>query len=336
MHNHHTRNSFDEYVEENLSQPLSALDIDTIQVNIGLLCNMTCAHCHVAAGPRRREQMSWETMEAVIEAARRVNCESIDITGGAPEMNPQFRRFIEALSARGFSVQVRTNLTILLEPGYEDMARFMADHHVKLVASLPCYLGENVDAQRGMGTYDRSIKALQNLNDLGYGCTDALPLDLIYNPLGPVLPPSQEQLEEDYRRELNRRFGIQFTRLHVITNMPIGRFWADLRQKKSDQEYLTLLQQNFNSRTLPGLMCRHQISVDWNGTIHDCDFNLALRMPVNHGTPDNIHDFDPEAVLRRRIATGGHCFGCTAGCGSSCGGALDKQTTTPLVTGESK
>jgi len=313
---------FDQRVAQAEGRPLHALDIDTIQVNVGLLCNLRCRHCHVAAGPRRREQMDWQTMESIIAAARRVHPRLIDVTGGAPEMNPHFRRFVDALRGEGFRVQVRTNLTILLEPGYEDVARFVAERGVRLVGSLPCYLEENVDAQRGSGAYQQSIEALRMLNALGYGVIEQLPLDLIYNPLGPVLPPEQGPLEEAYRRELDRRFGIRFTHLHTITNMPIGRFWAELRAQNRDETYQALLEENFNARSLPGLMCRHLITVDWDGVIHDCDFNLALRLPVNHGTPNQIRDFDRKALARRRIATGCHCFGCAAGCGSSCGGAL--------------
>lgn len=313
---------FDQRVAQEEGRPLHALDIDTIQVNVGLLCNLQCRHCHVAAGPRRREQMDWETMEYILAEARRVRPRLVDVTGGAPEMNPHFRRFVESLRDDGFSVQVRTNLTVLLEPGYENLAPFMAGHGVGLVGSLPCYLEENVDAQRGAGTYGRSVEALRMLNGLGYGIHEELPLDLVYNPLGPALPPAQAGLEKAYRRELDRRFGIRFTHLHTIANMPIGRFWADLRAQKKDQTYQALLEENFNALTLPGLMCRHLISVDWNGTIHDCDFNLALHLPLSGGTPNHIRDFDPETLARRRIATGRHCFGCTAGCGSSCGGAL--------------
>jgi radical SAM/Cys-rich protein len=315
-------NIFDQRLVDHGHNPLHALDIATIQVNIGLTCNLKCVHCHVSSGPTRKEQMSWETMECVLNAARKVGARLVDITGGAPEMNPHFRRFVDALRDEAFDVQVRTNLTILLEPGYEDLIPFTAARKVKLVASMPCYLEQNVDAQRGSGVYEGSIRAIQLLNRHGYGIVDELALDLIYNPLGPVLPPDQERLEEDYRRELERRFGIRFTRLHVLTNMPIGRFRAVLRQQKKDVEYQSLLERAFNPRTLDGLMCRHQISVDWNGALYDCDFNLAVRLPVNHGAPTHIRDFDPEHLARRRIATAPYCFGCTAGCGSSCRGAL--------------
>jgi radical SAM/Cys-rich protein len=318
-------NAFDERVIREEGRPLHSVGIDTIQVNVGLTCNLQCAHCHVAAGPRRTEQMSWETMEQILAAARRAGCRMIDITGGAPEMNPHFRPFVEALRQAGLVVQVRTNLAVLTVAGYEEMAPFMAQQGVWLVGSLPCYLEENVDAQRGHGTYAADVRALRMLNGLGYGIRPELPLDLIYNPLGPALPPNQEKLEEDYRRELDRRFGIRFTHLHIITNMPIGRFWADLRHQKKDESYEALLQERFNPRTLAGLMCRHQISVDWDGQIHDCDFNLALRLTVDHGAPRTIGEFDPEALATRQIVTGRHCFGCTAGCGSSCGGAIAGQ-----------
>jgi radical SAM/Cys-rich protein len=317
-------NVFDQRVTDHEGRPLQALDITTIQVNIGLTCNLKCVHCHVSSGPTRKEQMTWETMELVLEAARKTRAQLVDITGGAPEMNPHFRRFVEALTTEGFGVQVRTNLTILLEPGYEELIPFMAERRVRLVASLPCYLEQNVDAQRGQGVYEGSVQAIRLLNRQGYGIAEELPLDLIYNPLGPVLPPNQESLEEDYRRELDRRFGIHFTRLHVLTNMPIGRFRAVLRQQKKDSEYQSLLESAFNPQTLQGLMCRHQISVDWNGALYDCDFNLAVRLPVNHGAPTHIRDFDPQKLARRKIETASYCFGCTAGCGSSCRGALVK------------
>lgn len=323
---------FSDWIAQAEAQPLHAVDIDTIQVNLGLRCNMQCRHCHLAAGPKRREQMSWETMEAILKTARKCGCRMIDLTGGAPEMHPHFRRFVQTLREENFQVQVRTNLTILLEPGFEDVAPFMAERRVSLVASLPCYLEENVDLQRGPGSYHRSIEALRMLNGLGYGIREDLPLDLIFNPIGPALPPSQAELEATYRRELKVRFGIHFSHLHTITNMPIGRFWTKLRSQKRDKAYLALLRENFNPQTLSGLMCRHQISVDWNGTIHDCDFNLALKLAVNHGAPSHIREFDIEALKRRRIVTGLHCFGCTAGCGSSCAGALVKTPRIPRNT----
>ena len=314
-------NDFDRRVEDATGGPLVAEHIRIVQLNIGLTCNLACEHCHVASSPRRKEQMTWETMEHILRVTREVDAELIDITGGAPEMNPHFERFIRAAREEGFPVQVRTNLTILLEPGYEKMTSFLAAHEVKLVASLPCYLEENVDTQRGKGVYQGSIEAIRRLNGLGYARNPALPLDLVYNPIGPHLPPDQRSLEADYRRELGERFGIEFTNLITITNMPIGRYLSRLKRDNRADTYRALLRESFNAGTVAPLMCRHQIDIDWDGNIYDCDFNLALRMPVNHGAPANIRDFDP-ALHERRIVTGDHCFGCTAGCGSSCGGAL--------------
>jgi radical SAM/Cys-rich protein len=314
-------NDFDRRVIEATGALLCGERIRVVQVNIGLTCNLACVHCHVASSPRRGEQMDRDTMAHVLRVAREVDAELIDITGGAPEMNPHFREFVAESRDLGFPVQVRTNLTILLEPGYEDCADFMKSHGVMLVASLPCYLEDNVDGQRGEGVYAGSIEAIRRLNAIGYGVEGGLRLDLVYNPTGPSLPPDQLALEADYRRELGGRFGIEFSRLVTITNMPIGRFLSRLKKEKRADEYRERLRDAFNPATVAPLMCRHQIEVDWDGRVYDCDFNLALRMPVNHGLPSHIRDFDP-VMHRRRIATGNHCFGCTAGSGSSCGGAL--------------
>ncbi len=314
--------SFHQRVLESEGQPLCSTAIEIIQVNIGLRCNLKCVHCHVAAGPKRREQMEWDTMEAVLRAADRAGCRLIDITGGAPEMNPHFAPFVCAITRLGIEVQVRTNLTILLEQGYEDTAAFMKDHGVSLVASLPCYLEGNVDRQRGDGVFEQSIQSLRKLNRLGYGIRPELPLVLVYNPQGPTLPPPQKDLEEEYRRELLGQYGIQFTRLVTIANMPIGRFWVKLRTRGQERAYMELLEDSFNPETISDLMCRRQISVDWNGDLYDCDFNLALGIPVDREAPRNIRDFDPGALKQRRIVIGEHCFGCTAGRGSSCGGEL--------------
>jgi radical SAM/Cys-rich protein len=318
--------SFDACVAAHEGEPLRGIDLTTIQVNIGLTCNLACRHCHVSSGPKRTEQMGWETGEAILRVARLAGARLIDITGGAPEMNPHFREFVAAARAQRHAVQVRTNLTILLEPGYEDLPEFFREHRVALVASLPCYTAENVDRQRGDGVHDGSVRALQRLNEIGYGIEAGLPLYLVYNPLGRSLPPPQEKLEADYRRELRELFGIRFTALYTITNMPIGRFLGDLRTQGKAADYMALLQTSFNPETLAPLMCRHQINVDWNGTLFDCDFNLALKMPIGNGDARNIHDLEApgaiESLRRRRIVTAAHCFGCTAGCGSSCGGAL--------------
>jgi len=314
--------SFDQRILEVQGKPLCGVSLDAFQVNVGLRCNLKCAHCHVAAGPGRREQMDWATMEAIVEAAKAAGARLIDITGGAPEMNPHFRHFIRAISAAGIAIQVRTNLTILLEPGYEDLPAYMRDHRVALVASLPCYLEDNVNRQRGDGVFKQSIRVLRELNQYGYGIRPDLPLVLVYNPQGPALPPAQKTLEDDYRSHLLGQFGIEFTRLVAIANMPIGRFWVKLRTRGQEQAYMNLLMDSFNSETVDGLMCRRQISVDWNGDLFDCDFNLAMGIPVDRRSPRNIRDFNAPALRERRIVTGNHCFGCTAGRGSSCSGAL--------------
>jgi len=315
-------NDFEKKITEANGNGLHCLEIETLQVNLGLRCNQQCNHCHLEASPHRSEMMEWPTMRLVLEAARSFGCGRIDLTGGAPELNPHFRRFVEVLRQDGHPVQVRTNLTLLLDPGLWEIPKFFRDHQVQLVASLPCYLEENVRAQRGKGVYEKSIEAIRRLNALGYALEPDLPLNLVYNPGGPFLPPPQSGLEEDYRRELRSRFGIAFTRLFTITNMPLGRFRAELNRQNQEQNYRTLLRESFNQETVAGLMCRHQISVGWDGTLYDCDFNLALGLPVNHGAPDHIQSFRPSALMKRRIVTGEHCFACTAGSGSSCGGAL--------------
>lgn len=307
-----------------LSTPnLSTADtLTTIQVNIGLTCNLTCDHCHVNSSPKRKEQMDWETMESILHVADALNIATIDITGGAPEMNPHFQKFIRAIRTRDLNVMVRTNLTILLEPGYENGIDFFKSQCVQLIASLPCYLEENVDKQRGDGVYQESIEVIRRLNAVGYGIDSDLPLNLVYNPGGPSLPPDQSELEADYHRELRDRFGIEFTHLHTITNVPIGRFKTDLRRDKQLDAYMETLRNAYNPDTIDALMCRHQISVGWDGTVYDCDFNLAMRLPLIENAQRQIRTLDPQALKSRNIATGDHCFACTAGCGSSCGGAL--------------
>ncbi len=315
-------NEFDTRIQKDCGLDLYASEIQKIQVNLGLKCNQSCRHCHLDCGPKREEMMDWETMTAVIETARIVQPEMMDITGGSPEIHPLFKKFVKALRNDGHNVQVRTNLTALLEPGLEDIPEFLKENKVHLVASMPCYLEENVNAQRGNGVYGKSIKMLQKLNSLGYGMQPEFPLYLVYNPGGPSLPPDQAQLEGDYKRELFNRFGIHFTHLYTITNMPIGRFWEGLKQEKKNDEYMQLLLGGFNCQTVGELMCRHQICVGWDGTLYDCDFNIALGLPVRKELPKNIKDFTLEPLSNRKIVTGRHCFGCTAGFGSSCGGAL--------------
>jgi radical SAM/Cys-rich protein len=290
------------------STGLEAIDIDTMQVNVGLRCNQVCVHCHLECSPARAEVMDWETMEAVQAGALRAGASLVDITGGAAEMNPHIRRFIASLRQVNLAVQVRTNLTVLLEPDQKGMMNFLADHAVGLVASLPCYLEENVNAQCGPAVYEHSVEALAKLNALGYGIEGGLQLNLVYNPAGPTLPGPQAQLEQDYRRELRDRFDIGFTRLLTITNMPLGRFAKRLRADGRLGEYEQLLEKSFNADTLPGLMCRHQVSVGWDGRVYDCDFNLALGLEVDIATGTHISRFDPEVFRRRRIVTGDHCL----------------------------
>jgi radical SAM/Cys-rich protein len=315
-------NEFETRIQKDCGLDLYASEILKIQVNLGLKCNQSCRHCHLACSPQREEMMDWDTIIAVIKTARIVQPEMVDITGGSPEIHPLFKKFVKALRNDVHTVQVRTNLTALLEPGLEDIPEFLKENKIHLVASMPCYLEENVRTQRGKGVYEKSAEVLQKLNSLRYGKDPELPLYLVYNPVGPILPPNQDQLEEDYKRELFNRFGVHFTHLYTITNMPIGRFWEVLKQQKKDGGYMELLLNGFNCQTVEGLMCRYQICVAWDGTLYDCDFNIALGIPVGKELPKNIKDFALELLSNRRIVTGRHCFGCTAGFGSSCGGAL--------------
>jgi radical SAM/Cys-rich protein len=315
-------NDFEKQIAKITGEGLHSQRIETLQVNIGLRCNQQCMHCHLEGSPDRNEAMEWSLMEMVLNAAGKARFRLVDLTGGAPDLHPHVCRFVAALRKEGVQVRVRTNLTVLMEPGMEKIPEFLQKHRVRLVASLPCYLEENVRAQRGAGAFEKSIGAMRRLNAVGYGREPALSLDLVYNPAGAFLPPAQPLLEEVYRRELGSRFGIFFTRVLTITNMPLGRFGNELDRQHQRESYLRLLRTSFNPRTVTGLMCRHQLSIGWDGTLYDCDFNLALRLPVNHGAPDHIHDFRTAELRKRRIVTGEHCFGCTAGAGSSCGGAL--------------
>lgn len=301
---------------------LSREPLHQLQINLGRLCNQACHHCHVDAGPKRTEIMTWEVMEKILLWAESNHIKSVDLTGGAPEMNPHFRKFVDAFLQQGVQVTVRCNLTVLWEPGQEDLAQWYAERSVRLVCSLPCYTRENVDAQRGKDTFDKSIRALNALNDQGYGKKEHLPLDLVYNPGGPFLPPEQARLQQDYKERLSADFGIVFSSLLTITNLPISRFRHALVRDGELQNYEQLLADNFNPETLPGLMCRHLISLDWTGTIYDCDFNQMLDLPLAGKTPRKIWDLDLVVLQKQSIATANHCFGCTAGSGSSCGGAL--------------
>jgi radical SAM/Cys-rich protein len=299
------------------------LGIEVLQVNVGKLCNMTCEHCHVDAGPDRREIMTRQTAEACIAALVRTDIPSLDLTGGAPEMNPSFRWMVEEARRLGRHVIDRSNLTILRAPGYADLPEFLAAQQVEIVASLPCYLEENVDAQRGNHAFKRSIEVLGRLNALGYGKLDSgLQLTLVYNPIGPALPPPQGALEGDYRQELATRYGIEFTRLITITNMPIGRFLNQLLRSGKYDQYMEKLIAAYNPAAAAGVMCRATLSVDWEGRLYDCDFNQMLGVTVRQGLPQNIRDFDPDVLASRLITTGRHCYGCTAGSGSGCRGAI--------------
>ncbi len=305
---------------------LQAREISILQVNVGKVCNQTCTHCHVDAGPDRRENMSVEVVDACLRLLQSANIATLDITGGAPEMNPQFRRLAASARALGCRVIDRCNLTILVAPGFTDLPEFLAEHQVEIVASLPCYLEANVDKQRGDRVFQRSLEALRRLNALGYGLPDSqLPLTLVYNPTGASLPPAQQRLEEDYRRELRSRYEIEFTRLFTITNMPISRFLADLLEGGKYESYMRKLVDAFNPATIDGLMCRSMLSVDWQGNLFDCDFNQMLDLRVASPRTTNILDLDEQslnALRHRSIVTGKHCFGCTAGAGSSCSGSL--------------
>jgi radical SAM/Cys-rich protein len=297
---------------------------EILQVNVGKVCNLTCVHCHVNAGPRRKEIMTRETIDRVIDWLAKTEIPVVDLTGGAPEMIPDFRYFVERVTGLPVSRHVidRCNLTILLEPGYEDLPEFLARHKVEIIASMPCYTPENVNAQRGQGVFEGSIAALQLLNLLGYGIEPELPLHLVYNPVGAFLPGPQPELESDYKRELKEHFGIAFNKLYTITNLPIGRFAAYLRRNDKLDEYMELLISAFNPATIDGLMCRNTISVGWRGEVYDCDFNQQLGLQWKNGAPLLLWDVDPDKIDNREIKTGNHCFGCTAGAGSSCGGAI--------------
>jgi radical SAM/Cys-rich protein len=297
---------------------------EILQVNVGKLCNLTCVHCHVNAGPKRKEIMTRETVDRIVDWLANTDIPTVDLTGGAPEMIPDFRYFIERVKELKPSRHVidRCNLTILLEPGYGDLPEFLAMHKVEIIASMPCYSAENVNAQRGDGVFEGSIKALQLLNSLGYGKAVDLPLHLVYNPVGAFLPRPQAELEADYKRELREHFGIVFNRLYTITNLPIARFASYLRHNNKLEEYMQLLIENFNPGTVDGLMCRNTISVGWRGEVYDCDFNQQLDMQWENGKRLFLWDVDPDKINNREIMTGDHCFGCTAGAGSSCGGAI--------------
>jgi len=300
--------------------------LEVLQVNLGYLCNQSCLHCHVNAGPKRKELMQDENVRHILQILEHTAAHTLDLTGGAPEMNPLFRELVVAARAIGVTVIDRCNLTILLEPGYEGTAEFLAENEVQVVASLPCYMEDNVDGQRGKGVYQKSMQALRQLNRLGYGEENGkLGLTLVYNPTGPYLPPPQDSLQQDYKAFLAEKFGIRFNQLFTITNMPIARFGSTLLARGEFEGYMNLLKDAFSATNMEGLMCINQLSIDWQGYVYDCDFNQMLNMNIRN--PDNYKKLHISDLLKTslqdipvRIAD--HCYGCTAGQGSSCGGAL--------------
>lgn len=307
--------------------------LDTLQVNLGYKCNQSCIHCHVNAGPQRTEMMTQENLALILPVIKAQGISTLDLTGGAPELHEHFRRLVAEASQAGVNVIDRCNLTILFEPGQEDLAPFLAEHKVEIVASLPCYSLENVDQQRGNGVFDKSIKGLQWLNRLGYGVEGSgLVLNLVYNPQGPSLPPNQQALEADYKRELQAHFGIQFNQLFALANMPIKRFGSTLISKGQFGDYMDLLKNNFYASNLDQLMCKTMVSVDWQGNLYDCDFNQQLELGLGStlgvdttqlGNPQrHLRDLLNGGVNGDGIRVADHCFACTAGQGSSCGGAL--------------
>ena len=296
---------------------------ETLQVNLGYLCNQRCLHCHVNAGPHRTEMMDEQNLSRIVPVMQARNIDTLDLTGGAPEMHQGFRKLVQEARAAGIHVIDRCNLTILFEPGYEGLAEFLAENQVEVVASLPCYSLENVDKQRGEGVFDKSIAALQNFNALGYAQEgSSLKLNLVFNPQGASLPPNQDDLQFDYKRELESHFNIKFNELYVVTNMPIKRFGSTLISKGEFVPYMNLLKDNFSSANLKGVMCRSLISVDWQGNLFDCDFNQQLELPLKASSVNTLEDLFRHEVDGQDIAIADHCFGCTAGQGSSCGGAL--------------
>jgi radical SAM/Cys-rich protein len=299
--------------------------LDTLQVNLGYKCNQSCLHCHVNASPQRTEMMSGETVDQIVEVLRLRGIETLDLTGGAPELNPHFRRLVQAATALGVRVIDRCNLTILSEPGHEDLADFLAAQGVEITASLPCYSVANVDRQRGDGVFERSIAALQQLNALGYGQPGSgRVLNLVYNPQGPSLPPPQGPLRADYQRELHAHFGIVFNELFTITNMPIQRFGSTLVSKGTFGSYMMLLKNAYKPENLDAVMCRSLVSIDWQGFVYDCDFNQMLALParLNGSARPHLRDLLTHDAKGTDIVVADHCWGCTAGQGSSCGGAL--------------
>ena len=300
--------------------------VETLQVNLGYKCNQTCTHCHVNAGPNRKEMMTTENLAVVYDYLHMQQIQTLDLTGGAPELHPNFREVVKMAKNLGCHIMDRCNLTVLEEPKQEDTAQFLAQHQVEIVASLPCYLEENVDKQRGKGVFEKSIRGLKTLNSLGYGKNDNnLKLTLVYNPQGPQLPPSQQSLKEDYRKFLAEKFDISFNELYTITNMPIQRFGSTLISKGTFEDYMQLLRDAYSAENLHSVMCRSMLSVDWQGYVYDCDFNqmLGLSLPYNNKIRTHLSELMHINLENNKITVADHCYGCTAGQGSSCGGALN-------------
>ena len=302
--------------------PLCATGITVFQINVGKLCNQTCLHCHVDAGPDRTEKMTRETAELCMKALAKTDIPTVDITGGAPELNPNFRWLVEQSRALGRHVIDRCNLTVVLLPSQADLGEFLARHQVEVIASLPYFRPPQTDAQRGDGVFEKSIHALQMLNKLGYGVEGGpLTLNLVYNPVGAFLPPKQAAIEAQFKRELHKQHGITFNRLYTVTNMPISRFLDFLLESGNYESYMERLAGAFKPAAAAGVMCRYTLSVGWDGTLYDCDFNQMLDLPLGFDACRHIRDFEPAQLHTRRIVIGNHCYGCTAGAGSSCGGA---------------
>jgi radical SAM/Cys-rich protein len=309
---------FEDEIASLRSGPLTACGIEALQVNLGYRCNMTCKHCHIGAGPQRSEEMSRDVIEEVLRVLREGSVGVLDITGGAPELHPHFRYLVGEAVSSGCHVVTRTNLTIFFETGMQDLCTFYERNSVEVIASLPYYTENEVDRIRGKGTFQKSVEAIRKLNSLGYGNgLSGRRLNLVYNPAGAFLAPPQERLEDDYRRELVGRYGVFFDRLYAFTNMPIGRFKAYLERTGGLPKYMEKLAIAFNPATLDGLMCRHLVNVGWDGTLYDCDFNQVLGLTLGGDEPQRLRDFDYAVLARRKISLGDHCYGCTAGQGST-------------------
>ncbi|MFO0698356.1 MAG: arsenosugar biosynthesis radical SAM (seleno)protein ArsS [Nitrospira sp.] len=315
--------SFDTQLDRAGLSPLCATGVTVFQINVGKLCNQTCRHCHVDAGPDRPEVMSLETAQLCMTALAKTDIPTVDITGGAPELNPHFRWLVEQSRGLGRHVMDRCNLSVLLLPSQADLGEFLARHQVEIIASLPSYRASQTDAQRGEGIFEKSLEGLRRLNQLGYGRPNSgLGLNLVYNPVGAFLPPTQEAIEAQFKKELRNKHNIEFNRLYTITNMPISRFLEFLIESGNYDQYMTRLANAFNPAAAAGVMCRYTLSVGWDGRLYDCDFNQMLELPVDDGAPSHIRNFDAARLHHRRIVTRNHCYGCTAGSGSSCGGTV--------------